>query len=121
MLALSRIMPEHPECNAHFNDEAGVVNRHGGVHLGIATQTERGLYVPVVKHVESLDIWQSAAEMQRVSGAAREGSASLDDLTGSTFTITSLGREGGLGRYPDYQPSRSFDSRSPQGSRHASR
>ena len=100
MLALSRIMPEHPECNAHFNDEAGVVNRHGGVHLGIATQTERGLYVPVVKHVESLDIWQTAAEMQRVSGAAREGSASLDDLTGSTFTITSLGREGGLGATP---------------------
>ena len=84
MLALSRIMPEHPECNAHFNDEVGVVSRHGGVHLGIATQTERGLYVPVVKHVESLDIWQTAAEMQRVSGAAREGSASLDDLTGST-------------------------------------
>ena len=100
MLALSRIMPEHPECNAHFNDEEGVVSRHGGVHLGIATQTDRGLYVPVVKHVESLDIWQSAAEMQRVSGAARDGSASLDDLSGSTFTITSLGRDGGLGATP---------------------
>ena len=100
MLALSRIMPEHPECNAHFDDEAGVVSRHGGVHLGIATQTDRGLYVPVVKHVESLDIWQSAAEMQRVSGAARDGSASLDDLSGSTFTITSLGRDGGLGATP---------------------
>ena len=100
MLALSRIMPDHPECNAHFDDEAGVVRRHGGVNLGIATQTDRGLYVPVVKHVESLDIWQAAAEMQRVSGAARDGSASLDDLTGSTFTITSLGREGGLGATP---------------------
>jgi len=100
MLALSRIMPDHPECNAHFNDDEGVVRRHGGVHLGIATQTERGLYVPVVKHVESLDVWQTAAEMQRVSGAARDGSASLDDLTGSTFTITSLGREGGLGATP---------------------
>ena len=100
MLALSKIMPEHPECNAHFDDEAGVVRRHGGVHLGIATQTDRGLYVPVVKHVESLDVWQTASEMQRVSGAARDGSASLDDLTGSTFTITSLGREGGLGATP---------------------
>ncbi len=100
MLALSRIMPDHPECNAHFSDDEGVVRRHGGVHLGIATQTERGLYVPVVKHVESLDVWQTAAEMQRVSSAAREGSASLDDLTGSTFTITSLGREGGLGATP---------------------
>ena len=100
MLALSKIMPDHSECNAHFDDEEGVVRRHGGLHLGIATQTERGLYVPVVKHVESLDVWQTAAEMQRVSGAARDGSASLDDLSGSTFTITSLGREGGLGATP---------------------
>ena len=100
MLALSKIMPDHSECNAHFDDDGGVVRRHGGLHLGIATQTERGLYVPVVKHVESLDVWQAAAEMQRVSGAARDGSASLDDLSGSTFTITSLGREGGLGATP---------------------
>ena len=100
MLALSKIMPEHPECNAHYNDEEGVVNRHGAVNLGIATQTERGLYVPVVKNVEAMDIWRAASEMQRVSGAARDGSASLDELSGSTFTITSLGREGGLGATP---------------------
>ena len=100
MLALAKIMPEHPECNAHFDDEGGVVNRQGAVNLGIATQTERGLYVPVVKHVESMDIWNAASEMQRVSGSARDGTASLDELTGSTFTITSLGREGGLGATP---------------------
>ena len=100
MLALAKIMPDHPECNAHFDDEAGVVNRNAAVNLGIATQTERGLYVPVVKHVESMDIWKTAAEMQRVSGSARDGSASLDELTGSTFTITSLGKEGGLGATP---------------------
>jgi len=100
MLALSKIMPEHPECNAHYDDGAGVVNRHGAINLGIATQTERGLYVPVVKNVETLDIWRAASEMQRVSGAARDGSASLDELSGSTFTITSLGREGGLGATP---------------------
>ncbi|MDG1541014.1 MAG: dihydrolipoamide acetyltransferase family protein [Candidatus Thalassarchaeaceae archaeon] len=100
MLALAKIMPEHPECNAHFDDEGGVVNRQGAVNLGIATQTERGLYVPVVKHVEAMDIWRAASEMQRVSGSARDGSASLDELTGSTFTITSLGREGGLGATP---------------------
>ena len=100
MLALAKIMPEHPECNAHFDDEGGVVNRQGAVNLGIATQTERGLYVPVVKHVEAMDIWHAASEMQRVSGSARDGSASLDELTGSTFTITSLGREGGLGATP---------------------
>jgi len=100
MLALSKIMPDHPECNATYDDQAGVVMRHGAVHIGIATQTERGLYVPVVKHVETMDVWQAAEEMQRVAGAARDGTASLDDLTGSTFTITSLGRDGGLGATP---------------------
>ena len=100
MLALSKIMPDHPECNAHYDDQGEVVSRHDAVHIGIATQTERGLYVPVVKHVEAMDAWQAAAELQRVAGAARGGTASLDDLTGSTFTITSLGRDGGLGATP---------------------
>ncbi len=100
MLALSKIMPDHPECNAHYDDQSEVVSRHDAVHIGIATQTERGLYVPVVKHVEAMDAWQAAAELQRVAGAARGGTASLDDLTGSTFTITSLGRDGGLGATP---------------------
>lgn len=100
MLALSKIMPDHPECNALFYDDEGIVNRHAAVHLGIATQTERGLYVPVVKHVETMDVWNAASELLRVANSAREGSASLDDLTGSTFTITSLGREGGLGATP---------------------
>jgi 2-oxoisovalerate dehydrogenase E2 component (dihydrolipoyl transacylase) len=100
MLALSKIMPDHPECNAHYDDQAGVVSRHSAVHIGIATQTEKGLYVPVVKHVEAMDTWQAAAELHRVAGAARDGTASLDDLTGSTFTITSLGRDGGLGATP---------------------
>ena len=100
MLALAKIMPEHPECNGHFYDEEGVVHRHEAVNLGIATQTDRGLYVPVVKNLEAMDVWQAASDLIRVSGAARTGTASLDDLTGSTFTITSLGREGGLGATP---------------------
>jgi 2-oxoisovalerate dehydrogenase E2 component (dihydrolipoyl transacylase) len=100
MLALARIMPRHPECNALYDEEDNVVRRHAAIHLGIATQTERGLFVPVVKHVEAMDVWQAAGEMQRLSGAARGGTASLDDLTGSTFTITSLGRDGGLGATP---------------------
>ena len=100
MLALDKIMPEHPECNGYFYDGEGVVNRHEAVNLGIATQTDRGLYVPVVKNVESMDVWQAANDLIRVSGAARTGTASLDDLTGSTFTITSLGRDGGLGATP---------------------
>jgi 2-oxoisovalerate dehydrogenase E2 component (dihydrolipoyl transacylase) len=100
MLALAKIMPEHPECNAHYHEEAGVVHRHAAVHIGVATQTERGLYVPVIKHTEAMDSWQAASELLRVSQAARDGSASLEDLTGSTFTITSLGRDGGLGATP---------------------
>jgi 2-oxoisovalerate dehydrogenase E2 component (dihydrolipoyl transacylase) len=100
MMALAKIMPNHKECNALYNEESNIVTQHSAVHLGIATQTERGLFVPVVKHVEAMDIWQSASEMQRVSGAARNGTASLDDLSGSTFTITSLGRDGGLGATP---------------------
>ena len=100
MMALAKIMPSHQECNALYDDENKIVTQHSAIHLGIATQTDRGLFVPVVKHVEAMDIWQSAAEMQRVSGAARNGTASLDDLSGSTFTITSLGRDGGLGATP---------------------
>ena len=100
MMALAKIMPEHPECNGHFYDGDGVVHRHEAVHIGIATQTDRGLYVPVVKNVEAMDIWQAASDLMRVSGDARAGTSSLDDLTGSTFTITSLGREGGLGATP---------------------
>jgi len=100
MQALVKALGENPVCNALFDDDKGVVTRHDAVHLGIATQTDRGLYVPVVKHVEAQDIWQSASEMQRVSQAARDGTAGLDELTGSTFTITSLGRDGGLGATP---------------------
>ena len=87
-------------CNAHFDDAEGIVYRHEAVHLGIATQTDRGLYVPVVKNVEAQDIWESASEMKRVSSAARDGSAGVDELSGSTFSITSLGRMGGLGATP---------------------
>ena len=100
MQALVKALAQRPECNAVYDDEAGVVTRHEAINLGIATQTDRGLYVPVVKHVEAMDIWQSAAEMGRVTQATRDGKAGVDALTGSTFTITSLGRLGGLGATP---------------------
>ena len=100
MQALVKALAQRPECNALYDDDAGVVTRHEAINLGIATQTDRGLYVPVVKHVEAMDIWQSAAEMMRVTQATREGKAGVEDLTGSTFTITSLGRLGGLGATP---------------------
>ena len=100
MQGLVKALSEYPVCNALYDDEKGIVTRHDAIHLGIATQTDRGLYVPVVKHVEAQDVWTSASEMQRVSQAARDGTASLSELTGSTFTITSLGRMGGLGATP---------------------
>ena len=100
MQALVKALAQRPECNALYDDEANVVPRHEAINLGIATQTDRGLFVPVVKHVEAMDIWQSATEMGRVTGATRDGKAGVEDLTGSTFTITSLGRLGGLGATP---------------------
>lgn len=100
MQALVKALAQRPECNAVYDDEAGVVTRHEAINLGIATQTDRGLYVPVVKHVEAMDIWQAASEMGRVTQATRDGKAGVDDLSGSTFTITSLGRLGGLGATP---------------------
>ena len=100
MQALVKALAQRPECNAVYDDEAGVVTRHEAIHLGIATQTDRGLYVPVVKHVEAMDIWLSAAEMTRVTQATKDGKAGVEDLSGSTFTITSLGRLGGLGATP---------------------
>ncbi len=100
MQALVKALGDRPECNATYDDEAGVVTRHGAIHLGIATATDRGLYVPVVHHVEAMDLWKTASSMIEVTTAARDGTASLDVLSGSTFTITSLGRMGGLGATP---------------------
>ncbi len=87
---------EHPQINARFDDDAGVVTRSGAVHLGIATQTEGGLMVPVIRHAETLDMWACAIEVVRLAEAARSGKASRDELSGSTITITSLGALGGI-------------------------
>jgi len=100
MRALVRVLPAYPQINARFDDEAGVVHRHAGVHIGIATQTANGLVVPVVKHAEALDVWASAAEVARVAEIARSGKGSKDDLSGSTITVTSLGPLGGIATTP---------------------
>jgi 2-oxoisovalerate dehydrogenase E2 component (dihydrolipoyl transacylase) len=86
----------HPEVNARYDDEAAVVTRSGAVHLGIATQTDGGLMVPVIRHAETLDLWACAAEIGRLAEAARTNKASRDELTGSTLTLTSLGALGGI-------------------------
>jgi 2-oxoisovalerate dehydrogenase E2 component (dihydrolipoyl transacylase) len=94
--AIVNAVAAHPQVNARFDDEAGVLHRYRAAHIGIATQTPAGLTVPVVHHAERLDLWQAAAEIARLSEAARAGKAKRDELTGSTITITSLGRLGGL-------------------------
>jgi len=86
----------HPQINARFDDDAGIVTRYGAVHLGIATQTAGGLMVPVVRHAETRDPWSTAAEIHRLAEAARSGKAAREELTGSTLTITSLGPLGGI-------------------------
>jgi 2-oxoisovalerate dehydrogenase E2 component (dihydrolipoyl transacylase) len=87
---------EFPQVNARYDDAADVVTRYGAVHLGIATQTDGGLMVPVLRHAETLDLWSAATEVARLSEAARTGKATRDELTGSTLTITSLGPLGGI-------------------------
>jgi 2-oxoisovalerate dehydrogenase E2 component (dihydrolipoyl transacylase) len=96
MRAVVLAVREFPQMNARFDDEAGVVTRHGAVHLGMATQTEAGLMVPVLQHAETLDLWATAAEVSRLAAGARTGKASREELTGSTITITSLGALGGI-------------------------
>ena len=96
MLATVRAVAEQPNLNALFDDEKGIVHQHAGVHIGIAVQTSAGLMVPVVRHAETLDLWSCADEVGRLAEAARNGTASHDELIGSTITITSLGAMGGV-------------------------
>ena len=91
---------DQPTINSHYDDEAGVLTTHAAVHLGIAAQTPNGLMVPVVRHAEARDPYDTAAEIARVSGAAKDGSAKREELSGSTITITSLGTLGGVVHTP---------------------
>lgn len=100
MRAMVQAIAETPQVNSVFDDEAGIVHEFGGVHIGIATQTDTGLVVPVVRHVEALSVWECASEVARVSKAAREGTAKREDLSGSSITITSLGAMGGVATTP---------------------
>ncbi len=96
VLALVRAVPDHPEVNGTFDDEAGIVHRPAALHIGIAAQTPNGLVVPVIRHAETLDLWQAAAEIKRLAEAARSGKASREELSGSSITISSLGPMGGI-------------------------
>ena len=100
MIALAKAFEKFPEANAHFDSDKEMVTRFEAVHLGIATQTERGLYVPVVQHVEAMDLREAARELHRVTRATHHSTIRREELSGSTFTITSLGKMGGLAATP---------------------
>lgn len=98
--AICRTVPQFPMINARYDDEAGIVTRHGAVHLGVAAQTAAGLMVPVIRNAQNLNLWQLAQEIARLAEAARNGSAKAEELSGSTLTITSLGPLGGVATTP---------------------
>lgn len=98
--AMVLALREYPALNARFDDEAQVVTHYGAVHVGVATQTDAGLMVPVLRNAESLDLWSCAAEVARLAQAARTGKATREELTGSTITLSSLGPLGGIAATP---------------------
>lgn len=100
IVAICRTIPDFPMINARYDDEAGVVTRHGRVHLGMATQTEAGLMVPVIRDAQDRNVWQLASEIGRLADAARTGKARSEELSGSTLTVTSLGPLGGIATTP---------------------
>jgi 2-oxoisovalerate dehydrogenase E2 component (dihydrolipoyl transacylase) len=99
-LALVRVLEDFPQCNAHYDAERGVIVRYHAVHLGVATQTPEGLKVPVVRDLQQRSIWDIAGEMRRVTEAARTNKATREELAGSTITVTSLGKLGGIASTP---------------------
>lgn len=98
--AIVKSVAEQPEMNATYDDEAGVIHQQNAVHVGIAAQTPNGLTVPVVRHAEAGNLWANAAEVARLSDAARSGKAKREELSGSTITITSLGPLGAIATTP---------------------
>jgi len=100
VLALTRVLDSFPQCNVLYDAARGVLVRHRAVHVGIATQTPDGLKVPVVRNAQSLGLWEVAAEIRRLAGRARANAATREELTGSTITVTSLGKLGGIASTP---------------------
>jgi 2-oxoisovalerate dehydrogenase E2 component (dihydrolipoyl transacylase) len=98
--ALVVALREFPQINAHYDDQQQVVTRYGAVHMGVATQSDNGLMVPVLRHAEAADLWFTAGEINRLAHAARTGKAARNELSGSTITLTSLGALGGIASTP---------------------
>ncbi len=98
--ALVVALRDFPQINAHYDDQQQVITRYGAVHMGIATQSDNGLMVPVLRHAEAADLWFTAGEINRLAHAARSGKAARNELSGSTITLTSLGALGGIASTP---------------------
>jgi 2-oxoisovalerate dehydrogenase E2 component (dihydrolipoyl transacylase) len=102
--AMSRALAEWPMLNATFDDEAMTVTRHGAVQMGVATQTANGLMVATIRDAQARSVWELASEIVRLSEAARSGKATREELSGATFTISSLGPMGGITSTPVVNP-----------------
>jgi len=100
VMALTKVLESFPQCNVLYDAERGVLVRYRAVHVGIATQTSDGLKVPVVRNAQSLGLWEVAAEIRRLAERARSNKATRDELAGSTITVTSLGKLGGIASTP---------------------
>jgi 2-oxoisovalerate dehydrogenase E2 component (dihydrolipoyl transacylase) len=98
--AMARVLPDYPQINARYDDDAQIITRSGAVHMGMATQTPNGLMVPVIRNAENRDIWDLAREILRLAEGARTGKASREELSGSTITLSSLGPMGGITSTP---------------------
>jgi 2-oxoisovalerate dehydrogenase E2 component (dihydrolipoyl transacylase) len=100
VMALTRVIESFPQCNVLYDAARGVLIRHRAVHVGIATQTPDGLKVPVVRNAQALGLWEVAAEIRRLADRARSNKATREELVGSTITVTSLGKLGGIASTP---------------------
>jgi 2-oxoisovalerate dehydrogenase E2 component (dihydrolipoyl transacylase) len=100
VMALTRVLESFPQCNVLYDAARGVLIRHRAVHVGIATQTPDGLKVPVVRNAQALGLWEVAAEIRRLAERARSNKATREELVGSTITVTSLGKLGGIASTP---------------------
>jgi 2-oxoisovalerate dehydrogenase E2 component (dihydrolipoyl transacylase) len=100
IVAICKTIPDFPMLNARYDDEAGVVTRHGAIHLGMAAQTDAGLTVPVIRDAQDRNVWQLATEITRLAEAARAGKLAPNEMGGGTITVTSLGPLGGIATTP---------------------
>ncbi len=100
IVALAKALPDFPQINARFDDDAGIVRRYRAVHMGLAVQTDQGLVAPVLRHAEQRSLWDLAAEITRLAEGARAGKLASEELSGSTITLTSLGPLGGVAHTP---------------------